>query len=523
MKDDSWRRPLYTVPTRREFLVVSGSLAAALALRGLPGTRADARPRLRAYPFTLGVASGDPTSGGFVLWTRLAPDPLNGGGMPESRVTVDWEIATDDDFRQIVRKGSTVATPDLAHAVHAEVSGLEPGRAYWYRFLAGGEASPAGRTRTAPPVDSQEQLRFAFCSCQHYEQGLYTAFRHMADEDLHVVVHLGDYIYEGGPGRDVVRAHPGQEIHTIQDYRNRYAFYKSDENLQAAHSAFPFILTWDDHEVDNNYADGIAEDDQTAEAFLRRRAAAYQAYFEHQPLRASSGPRGADMMLYRRLRFGRVAEFSMLDTRQYRTDQPCGDGMKANCAAVADPDATILGDAQRRWLLDGLAQSRASWNVLATQVPIAPMGRMREGALEQSMDKWSAYQADRDRLLDFLHSQRIRNPVSIVGDVHVNWLSDLRTRYYENSGPVVGAEFVGTSISSGGDGRAVNEGTPQMMETNPHVRFFNGQRGYVRCAVTPSRFTADYRVVEYVTRPGAEVTTKATFVVEDGAGGAEKG
>jgi alkaline phosphatase D len=443
--------------------------------------------------------------------------------MPDTRVAVDWEVAADDGFRQIVRKGSTVATPDLAHAVHADVSGLEAGREYWYRFVAGGEASPVGRTRTAPPPDSGEQLDFAFCSCQHYEQGLYTAFRHLADEDLHLVVHLGDYIYEGGPGRDVLRPHAGPEIQTIEDYRNRYALYKSDENLRAAHAAFPFILTWDDHEVDNNYAAGIPEDNQTAEAFLRRRAAAYQAYFEHQPLRASQRPRGADMMLYRRLRYGRVAEFNVLDTRQYRTDQPCGDGMKANCAAVSDPNATILGDVQRRWLLDGLAQSQASWNVVATQVPIAPMGRVREGAFEQSMDKWSAYATDRDRLLDFLHSQRIRNPISIVGDVHVNWLADLRTRYYEDDGAVVGAEFVGTSISSGGDGLDVNEGTPQMMSINPHVKFFNGQRGYVRCAVTPSKFTADYRVVEYVTRPGADISTRATFVVEDGAGGAEEG
>jgi alkaline phosphatase D len=289
------------------------------------------------------------------------------------------------------------------------------------------------------------------------------------------------------------------------------------------HAAFPFVLTWDDHEVDNNYAGAIAEDDQTAEAFLRRRAAAYQAYFEHQPLRANTRPRGPDMTLYRRLRYGRVAEFSVLDTRQYRTDQPCGDGMKANCAAVSDPNATMLGAAQGRWLMDGLTRSNASWNVLATQVPIAPMGRMREGALEQSMDKWSAYQVDRDRLLDFLHARRIRNPISIVGDVHVNWLADLRTRYYDDGGAVVGAEFVGTSISSGGDGRNVNEGTAQMMSVNPHVKFFNGQRGYVRCAVTPSRWTADYRVVEYVTRPGAPIETKATFVVEDGAGGAEAG
>jgi alkaline phosphatase D len=522
MTDEMWRRSLYTVGTRRDFLALSGSLTAALALRGLPGTRADARPRLRAYPFTLGVASGDPTPDGFVLWTRLAPDPTNGGGMPASRVAVDWEIAADDTFRRIVRKGSAVATPDLAHAVHVDVAGLEPGRFYWYRFHTGGETSPVGRTRTAPVITARDPLRFAFCSCQHYEQGLYTAYAHMAQEDLHVVVHLGDYIYEGGPGNNVPRAHIGPEIESILDYRNRYALYKSDEHLRAAHAAFPFILTWDDHEVDNNYAGDSPEGEQTAEAFLRRRAAAYQAYFEHQPLRSTSRPSGPDMRLYRRLRFGSVAEFSVLDTRQYRTNQPCGDGMKANCAGAADPNATILGDAQRGWLTDGLARSEAAWNVLASQVPIAPQGRMREGALEQSMDKWSAYLADRDRLLAFLHDRRVRNPISIVGDVHVNWLADLRTRYYDDRGVVIGAEFVGTSISSGGDGRDVSTTTPQMMSTNPHIKFYNGQRGYVRCTVTPEKWTADYRIVDYVLRPGANISTRASFVVEDGAGGAQK-
>jgi alkaline phosphatase D len=495
---------MFRTATRREFLAVSGTVAAALALRGLPARRGDPGLRTSAYPFTLGVASGDPSPGAVVLWTRLAPEPLApGGGMPTKRVAVDWEIAADDGFHRVVRRGGTVATPELAHSVHVAAEGLEPDRVYWYRFKAGGEMSPVGRTRTAPTAAATNERRFAFCSCQHFEQGLYTAFQHLADEDLHFVVHLGDYIYENGPGRNVVRPHVGEEIRSLEDYRRRYALYKSDPHLQAAHAAFPFIVTWDDHEVDNNYAGAHGENGAPVAEFLRRRAAAYQAYWEHQPLHASLRPRGPDLRLYRRLPMGDLAVFFILDTRQYRTDQPCGDGMKADCADAAAASATILGAAQRNWLFDALGASTARWNIIGSQVPIAPQARVRDGRIELSMDKWSGYQVDRDRLLAFLHERRISNPVSIVGDVHVNWLAELRTRYDDPSAPVVGTEFVGTSISSGGDGSDAAGPNDTTLSANPHIKFFNRQRGYVRCLVTRERWTSDYRVVPFVTRPGA--------------------
>ncbi len=521
MHEADWIRLLRETGSRREFLALSSALTGALALRGMPGRREDWRPRLRQYPFTLGVASGDPTPDRVVLWTRLAPEPHAGGGMPDRRVSVDWELAADESFRRIVRRGSTIASPELAHSVHVELRGLEPARPYWYRFFAGGESSPAGRTFTAPRDDPDEALRFVFCSCQHYEQGLFTAYRHMADEDITLVVHVGDYIYENGPADDQVRRHDSPEIFTLADYRNRYALYKADPDLRMAHAAFPFIVTWDDHEVDNNYAGAAHEGDMSAEDFLRRRAAAYQAYWEHQPLRSENRPRGPDMPLYRRFRFGRNAELNVLDTRQYRTDQPCGDGMKANCTEAEDPRATMLGEAQRRWLFDNLRRRRARWNVLAHQIPIAPVGRIREAGLEQSMDKWAGYIAERDRLLDFFHTQRLPNVMSIVGDVHVNWLSELHTRFYDDAAPVVGTELVATSISSGGDGRDTNEGTAAMLSTNPHVKFFNGQRGYVRCDVTAARWTTAYRVVPTVTQPDSPISTRATFVTEDGRPGAE--
>jgi alkaline phosphatase D len=273
--------------SRRKFLICAASLAASL-----PCTRLFAQPRFARDPFTLGVASGYPTPRGVVLWTRLAPDPLADGGMPPAAVEVGWEVATDGAFRNIVRRGTEIATPEWAHSVHAEVAGLEPARWYWYRFHAGGAESPSGKTRTAPPPGPAERLRFAFASCQQYEQGFYIAYRHMAAEDLDLVVHLGDYIYESSWGRVHVRKHDTPEPLTLADYRNRFALYKSDQDLKAAHAAFPWLVTWDDHEVQNDYANDRSQHLDAPALFLERRAAAYRAYYEHLPLPMSSARAG---------------------------------------------------------------------------------------------------------------------------------------------------------------------------------------------------------------------------------------
>src|SRR5262245_2265884 len=347
---------------RRRFLLGAGALS-GLALTGqFPAYPQTRPPKFTSDPFSLGVASGDPLLDGVVLWTRLAPDPINGGGMPPTAVTVNWEIAADDGMKEIVQRGSAVASPELGHSVHVEAPGLKPGRWYWYRFMVGDAVSPIGRTRTAPAFNARlDRLRFAFASCQHYEAGYYTAYKHMAEEQLDLVVHLGDYIYEGAPAADRPRKHNSPEIISLEDYRNRYALYKSDPNLKLAHAAFPWIVTWDDHEVDNNYANDVPEDKQSREAFLERRARAYQAYYEHMPLRRSSLPRGPGMRLYRRLRFGDLAEFNVLDTRQYRDDQPCGDGNKPLCPEALNPQATMMGEAQERWLFNNLDRSKALW------------------------------------------------------------------------------------------------------------------------------------------------------------------
>jgi alkaline phosphatase D len=505
---------------RRELLYRAGSLFAMAVAGEAPAAPA---PRFRGNPFTLGVASGDPLPDGVVLWTRLAPEPLQGGGMPRERLAVRWRIAADDRMRRIVRQGSAMAAPELAHSVHVEAGGLEPARDYWYQFSIGGEESSIGRTRTAPaPSQTPSEFRFAFASCQHFEQGLFTAFEHMAEESLDAVIHLGDYIYEGAAQNGRVRRHNSAEIESLADYRNRYALYRGEPLLQQVHARFPWIVTWDDHELDNNYAGETPEDGMPPARFLERRANAYQAYYEHMPLRRSSLPRGSRMQLYRALRFGSLAEFTVLDTRQYRTDQPCGDGNKPQCPAALVESATMLGPAQERWLLDRLSRSSARWNVIAQQVMMAKVDRMPGPEHAYSMDQWSGYEAARRRILVFLEERRPSNPVVITGDIHSNWVADLKHNWQDPASPALATEFVGTSISSGGDGADSTPLADKYRPENPHVRFFNAQRGYVRCSITPERWTADYRIVDFVTRPGSPMRTRASFVVENGRPGAQE-
>lgn len=503
---------------RRAFLAGGLALIGAGAL-----SRVQARPRWDASPFSLGVASGDPSEDGVVLWTRLAPDPLNGGGMVPGAVEVTWEIAEDDAMRRIVKSGRAAATADWAHAVHVEADGLQPHREYWYRFHAGAATSPIGRTRTLPrSKDDVDRLRFAFASCQHYETGFFTAYRHMATEDLDLVFHLGDYIYEYAGIDNRVRKHRGAEIMTLEEYRNRYAQYKLDPDLQAAHAAFPFIVTPDDHEVENNYANDISENNDPRDAFLRRRAAAYQAYYEHMPLRRRSVPSGPNIQLYRQFGYGRLASFFVLDTRQYRTDQPCGDGQKAECPGMKDPKATMMGAAQEKWLFDAMSRSKGRWNVIPQQVMVAKVDQMPGPEERYSMDQWSAYDAGRTRLLEFLASRRGANPVVLTGDIHSNWVNDLKVNFRDADAPAIATEFVGTSITSGGDG--VDQ-TPRMKDVlgeNPFVRFQNSQRGYVSCSVTSGAWHADYQVLEHVSKPDAPRHTRASFRVRDGRPGAER-
>ncbi|MDF2378412.1 MAG: alkaline phosphatase D family protein, partial [Verrucomicrobiales bacterium] len=323
---------------RRSFLAylatVSAIPYAALRAEG----RVNAKPKFGSNPFTLGVASGDPEPDGVVLWTRLAPKPLDGGGMDPEPVRVQWEVATDEQFKNVVKSGDTLAMPQLGHSVHVEVGGLKSHHWYYYRFHAGEESSAVGRTRTAPAYDANPELvRFAFTSCQHFESGYFNGYPHMQREDLDLVIHLGDYIYEYAGVDNRPRKHLGKEIETLDEYRTRYAQYRLDESLQETHRLFPWLVTWDDHEFDNNCANLVSEEDGVSpEVFLQRRMDAYQAYYEFMPLRRRSFPQGPDMTLYRECRYGRLANFQVLDTRQYRTDQPNGDHQKPMEGKVFD-------------------------------------------------------------------------------------------------------------------------------------------------------------------------------------------
>lgn len=518
-------RPLYSVCdwplSRRSFLHTTASLAAAALWSSRALSAVKKNPKLADYPFQLGVASGEPIPDGAVLWTRLAPKPLEGGGMPFDPVEVAWQVAEDETFAKVVRQGKTVASPDWAHSVHVEVDGLKPDRWYWYQFKVGTETSPKGRMRTAPALEAApSRLRFAFASCQHFEDGYYTAYEHMKRDDVDLVIHLGDYIYEGAGKEKLVRRHVGPEIHTLDEYRNRHAQYKTDEALQAMHAAAPWLLTWDDHEFDNNCAGDISEEKEVQrDNFLRRRARAYQAYYEHMPLRRASLPRAHDMQLYRRIAFGRLAEFFVLDTRQYRTDQPCNDGNKPQCADALDPQGTLLGAVQEQWLLEGMSNSSAAWNVLAQQVMMARVDRAAGEPVAYSMDQWPGYEMNRRRLLKFFHEHPEKNPVVLAGDIHTNWANNLIADFDDLDSKVVASEFVGTSISSGSNGVQKPKTHAETLAENPFVKFHNAERGYVLCEVSPKLWRTDYRTLEYVTRKGAPLKTRASLVVEPGEPG----
>lgn len=516
--------------SRRLFLACGAALSGLPTLARSAAATAASAPRGAAFqsnPFALGVASGDPDASSVVLWTRLAPRPLEpDGGMTPEAVEVRWELAEDEAFRAGLRSGRTFATPQLGHSVHVEALGLQADRWYFYRFHAGDATSAVGRTRTLPAAEVEpDRLRFAFASCQHYEQGLYTAYEQMARDDLDLVFHLGDYIYENPGSAAKVRKHTGpksSKLKTLADYRERHAQYRADPLLQAMHAACPWFVTWDDHEFDNNYAGAVSEKKGVDPAeFLIQRAAAYQAYYEMMPLRARSLPRGPSMRLYRTAHFGRLAEFFILDTRQYRTDQPNDDGLKPLNDEALRPTNSLLGRAQRGWLDAGLIASTARWNVLAQQVMMAMVGFSRdEGEPRFSMDQWPGAAHERMELMKFLADRKVPNPVVLTGDIHSNWVNNLRVDDREPRSPLVATEFVGTSISSGGNG-SFDPGLISTLQTgNPGVQFFSRERGYVRCVVTPERWTSDYVAVEDVTRPGGKVVNRRSFAVEAGQPGA---
>ena len=507
---------------RRNFLgdlTRHAARAAALPALGSFARRA----RVSSNPFTLGVASGDPHTTGGVLWTRLAPRPMEPDwGMDGARARVSWEIADDEAFTRVVRSGTYAAAPELGYSVHVEVDGLQPDRWYVYRFRIGDFSSATGRFRTTPAAGALTPLRFAFASCQHYEAGLFTAYQHMAAEDLDLIAHLGDYIYEAAGVAGRVRRHDGFECRTLEEYRRRYAQYKLDPLLQLAHARAPWIVTWDDHEVDDNYAGDVGENVyESAEQMRARRAAAYQAWWEHQPVRVPRAASWADLSIRRSLDWGGLARFWVLDTRQHRSDQACGDGTRPiPCGDWADPSRTMLGAAQERWLTDGLDTSQARWQVLAQQSMFAPETAQPRPGDAVYMDTWSGYPKARDRLLDAIAKRAAGRTVVLAGDIHSNYVQDVRRGFDRPDRPIIATEFVGTSISSDGDGGPRSPYFPPQVEAQrPEVRWHDNHRGYVSCTVTPTEWRADFRTVDHVSRPGAPRITASSWRCEHGRAG----
>ncbi|MCC6534175.1 MAG: alkaline phosphatase D family protein [Burkholderiales bacterium] len=512
---------------RRQLLAAAWSLAGAgLLVPALPG-RVQAQ-RFRADPFTLGVASGCPRPDGIVLWTRLAPDPLNAGGMPPENAAVRWELARDESFHDIARRGEIAARPEFGHSVHVELRGLEPDRTYWYRFMAGDAVSAVGRTRTAPaPQADLRRLKFAFASCQQYEQGYYAAYRHMLAEDIDLVVFLGDYIYESSWGRRHVRKHSGPEPTTLAGYRNRHAQYKTDPDLQRMHAAVPWLVIWDDHEVSNDYAN---EQGQFLEAdFVQRRTSAYRAYYEHMPLERAMLPRGPDMRLYERFAYGRLALFHMLDDRQYRDIQVCPHPKRGGGSNVIDDAAcperhaaerSLLGMAQERWLHAGLDDSRARWNILAQQTLMAQIDRTPGPDASFWTDAWDGYPAARKRLLDFIAARKPANPVVIGGDVHTHYVCDLKRDFDRPESPTLATQFCGTSISSQSWSQ---QQVLQLLPDNPHIKFASSEkRGYVVMEVSARQCQASLRGLDDEKLQASGISTQARFILEDGRSSAER-
>lgn len=517
---------------RRIFLAGAGQMAVFAACA--PLASASTPVQGGAYPFSLGVASGSPLPHSVILWTRILADPFN-ATTPPVAMSVRWEVAHDQGFTRIAARGSASAVPALAHSVHVDATGLEPGRWYFYRFMLGDAVSPVGRTRTAPAADAlPAMLKLAVASCQHWEFGSYAAHRHIANAAPDLVAFVGDYIYEWGPYQPThpARAMRVNESYSLADYRARYAQYKSDPDLQASHRAAPWIVTWDDHEVANDYAGD--RDERLSPVFAQRRAAAYQAFYEHMPLRVAPARRdgfGA-LRIYDRFDWGRLARLHVLDSRQYRATHACqqpGRGgstslVRSRCAALADTSRSMLGAQQEAWLDNGLQSSDAHWHLLVQQTPMAqssqlPVVQPDDGRFWN--DGWDGYPAARDRLFDSLRRTRASNPLVLAGDVHTFYATDLRpdfNRPVSQQNPVIATEFCGTSVTSSSRPQAR---TQQFVDMNPHIKYGRSdKRGFMLMEISPSATTTIFAGLDDVHLASSGAAPIARFRVESGRPGA---
>jgi len=477
-----------------------------------------ARVRLVAEPFTLGVASGYPHPHGFSLWTRLAPAPwLANGGMGEERVPLRCEIADDDAFKKILQTLNFETAPEVAHSVHLDIDGLPAGRRYYYRFLCGDAVSTTGRTHTLPEIGSSlDRYRIAFASCQNYEHGYFSAYRQMQKDAPDLVLFLGDYIYESQWGNNSIRRHLGPEAATLKGYRIRHAQYKLDSDLQNMHAAGPWAFAWDDHEVDNDYAGEQSEN--LDPAFVLRRAAAYQAYFEHMPVPRRMFPRSSEMRIYTHFDVGDLLRVFLLDDRQYRTPQACprlnrhSSQTLADCGELQDPGQTLLGRAQESWLSDAFRSSKAQWNLIGQQTLVSPLDEMAGAARGVWTDGWDGYPLARQRLINDM--AQLKNPVIAGGDIHCAIVAGLPSDPSKLDSKPIASEFVATSISA--DGWPQSHYEKMTHGDNPHVlQTRSDQRGYTLLDFGRERMSASLQVVSDVRVPEPQFSEQARYIVEN--------
>jgi len=473
---------------------------------------------LASYPFTLGIASGDPDASSVILWTRLAPSPLDGGGMPTNDIVVTWELASDEEFADIIASGTTIASADHAHSVHATATPpAGTSGAFWYRFVVGEYTSPVGRTMLAPN-GAVGSATFVSASCQDFQDGFYAAHRDIAEQQPDFVLWLGDYIYEGGaatlgPDSSAVRTHNTPEVTDLAGYRDRYALYKTDTNLQASHRACPWFVIWDDHEVENNYAGEIPQDPADLAGFGDRRRAAYTAWWEHQPVRLDPPPAIGEYRIYRDAAWGDLLGFTMLDTRQYRSDQACGDStlsLDPACSATFEPDRTLTGDEQEQWMYQTVGSHGTTWNVLAQQVV---MSNLTLNGAVLNYDQWDGYPANRDRVLQHLADAAVPNAIVLSGDIHLAGVGLLRAGA-PGSGVPVGVEFVDTSISSSG---LVDPAVTDLVKSFPDIADVElAHRGYTLHTVTPEVWVAEFRKVADARDETSPIDVYKRFQVDAG-------
>jgi alkaline phosphatase D len=511
--------------------------AAGLGVAGLSGACTSMQPvtparggtghapgwRGATDPFSLGVASGWPRPDGATIWTRLAPQPLQaGGGVDPVPISVQWEVF-EEGRAAVVQSGRIDALPDWAHSVRVDVRGLQPHRRYRYRFMSGDAVSAQGAFTTAPAPGQIERLRLVFASCQQYEQGYYGAWRHAVADAPDLVVFLGDYIYESSWGRNLVRKHDPGVPHTLADYRRRHALYRSDADLQAAHAACAWLPTWDDHEVDNDYANNLSQRGDPPEQFLARRAAAYQAYFEHMPLPWSMAPKGPDMRIYGAFDWGALARLHVVDDRQYRAPQACSPPGHAGSRVVGpecldrlDPTRTLLGHAQEAWLSQSMRDSRARWNVLAQQTLMSRADSKSGPGEAWWTDGWDGYPQARRRLLESVRQAKVANPLALGGDVHAFYAGELHEDFDRPAEKPAMIEFVGGAITS--------QSWPQaridaLVAENPNLRYGEGRfRGYGLMDIEPGRVQVSMRAIDDARVAATGVRTLRRFEVREGVG-----